>query len=77
MSEWIKCSERKPEKGRHVLVCSYIGILKKEPFISVGFYDDYLTGELLCYSVGGHVMCDQPVLWRDFPDAPPYDSVKE
>lgn len=80
MSDWIKCSERKPEIGKRVLVCSYIGILKKEPFIGIGTYDDYITGEALCFSCfssGGHIMSDQPVLWKPLPTAPPWDAVKE
>ena len=76
MSKWIKCSERKPERGRRVLVCSYIGILKKEPFISIGTYDDYITGELLCFTVGGHIMPEQPLLWKPLPVAPSYEAVK-
>ena len=76
MSKWIRCSERKPERGRRVLVACYTGLIQNEAYIRIGVYDDYLTGELLCFSENGYVMPTQPLLWRDLPDAPSYEAVK-
>lgn len=75
--KWIKCSDRLPERGQRVLVVRYTGYLSKTPHIQIGVWDDYLTGELLCFSENGYVMPTQPILWKSLPIAPGYDAVKE
>ena len=76
MSKWIKCSERKPEIGKRVLVVEYGGLIKDKPFIRIGVFDDYHTGEVLCFTENGYVMPTQPELWKHLPVAPSYEAVK-
>lgn len=76
MSKWIKCSERKPDRGARVLVASYTGLIQNEAYIRIGVFDDYITGELLCFTENGYIMPTQPVLWKQLPVAPSWDAVK-
>lgn len=75
--EWVSCGYRLPEIGERVLVVSYTGVNRDKPFVRIGIFEDYHTGEVLCFSEDGYVMPTQPVYWRHIPRPPTSEQAKE